>query len=1011
MKKIPLLLALLSLAFNSLAQSSPFETESARLLADGKDFYLSKNYAASARYLEDYLALPYDEQSEDVRQARYYIAMSAFWLRRDDAYTKLQAYQERYPYATDVELINLYLGILEYESGKYKQAIKLFDQIKEEKLTPEQRRELHFYKGYAYVRQESYANAAYEFEQLIDRPGNPYEEATNYYYGYSEYQLGNYQVAVKYLQRVEKSYDFKETAPYLICQCYYGMGNCDKALSTGKELLAKNSKNKNRTEIVRVVASCSYKNKNWKDALTYYKEYQTLNSKMLREDWYQMGLAAYNAESYKEAVAALSKVTTKKDALSQNAYFHIGLSYIKLQDKKNARMAFEAAARDEFDKAVQEDALYNYALVTYELSYSPFNESVVAFERFLKAFPESKYVPKVYEYLVNVYLTTNNYAAAYASIQNINTNNPSIKEAEQRILFGMGTTAIANRNYTAAQKNFETLLANKSYNNELTARSHFWYGECLYKSGKYTEAKDQYNKFLKKTATKQSREYTLVHYSLGYADIKLGKYEDAKIWMRKFVNLEKDDKQLLQDAYNRIGDCYFSQRSYEQAAMAYREAIACGNDLPYADYAYYKEAFCLGLQKDYAGKIAKLEALIARYPQSDWKDDALYEIGRSYVSMNKNQEAISAFERCASQLPKANPTVRKAKLQIAMLQYNDGNTNAAIATHKEIINTWPSSEEAKTSLESVESLLVESNQVDQYAQIAQKMGVGSTNKEDSLLYKAAEKVYFKENYAEATTSFKNYLAKYPNGKYQALSQYYLANCHYKDGRYDESLALYRQLIGNSANPNLEFCLVRAASMAYDAKRYDEAAGYFEQLAAVGSQENRQAATTGLLRCHYLTQDWRGTIRQAELVENRYSGIGDLLTEARYKKMKAYMEIGQSDSAYVCMQQLAPESRTEYGAEANYLLADYLYRRGDKEAAEKQIFDFIDKGTSHAHWLAKSFVLLSDIYIDRENYFEAKQYLLSLRDNYVSTDLEINEAIASRLKTIEQKEQETTISNE
>ena len=996
---------------NAMAEASPFETEPAHLLAEGRDFYLSKNYAASARYLEDYLKLPYDEQSEDVRQARYYIAMSAFWLRRDDAYTKLQAYQERYPYATDVELINLYRGILEYEAGKYKQAIKLFDQIKEEKLTAAEKRELHFYKGYAYIRQESYADAAYEFEQLVDRPGNPYEDATNYYYGYAEYQLGNYQTAVKYLQRVEKTYDFKETAPYLICQCYYGLGDCDRVLSTGKDLINKNPKNKNRSEVVRIVASCSYKTKNWSDALIYYKEYQTLNSKMLREDWYQAGIAAFNAGEYKESVSMLSKVTTKKDALTQNAYFHIGLAYLKLNDKKNARMAFEAAARDEYDKAIQEDALYNYALVTYELSYSPFNESVSAFERFLKEFPESKYVPKVYEYLVNVYLTTNNYAAAYASIQNINTNNPAIKEAEQRILFGMGTTAIANRNYTAAQKNFESILASKPINAELTARSYYWYGECLYKAGKYTEAKDNYNKFLKKTSTKQTREYTLVHYSLGYADIKLGNYEDAKIWMRKFVNLEKDDKALLQDAYNRIGDCYFAQRSYEQAAMAYREAQACGADLPYADYAYYKEAFCLGLQKNYNGKINKLDQLIARYPQSDWKDDALYEIGRTYVSMNKNTEAISAFERCATQLPKANPIVRKAKLQIAMLQYNDGNTNAAIATHKEIINTWPSSEEAKTSLESVESLLVESNQVEQYSAIAQKMGGGTTNKEDSLLYKAAEKVYFKENYAEATTSFKNYLAKYPNGKYHALAKYYLANCYYKDARYDEALPLYRQLIGDSGNPNLEFCLVRASSITYDAKKYDEAAEYFEQLATVGSQENRAAATTGLLRCHYLTQNWRKTISQATVIENRYSGDTDLLTEARYKKMKSYLQIGEQDSAYVCMQQLAPETRTEYGAEANYLVAEYLYNHNNADAAEKQIFDFIDKGTSHAHWMAKAFVLLSDIYISRDNYFEAKQYLLSLRDNYVSTDLEINEAIASRLATIEQKEKETTISNE
>ena len=51
-----------------------------------------------------------------------------------------------------------------------------------------------------------------------------------------------------------------------------------------------------------------------------------------------------------------------------------------------------------------------------------------------------------------------------------------------------------------------------------------------------------------------------------------------------------------------------------------------------------------------------------------------------------------------------------------------------------------------------------------------------------------------------------------------------------------------------------------------------------------------------------------------------------------------------------------------------------------------------------------------IYITKENYFEAKQYLLSLKDNYVADDKEISSAIASRLELIANKESET-VSNQ
>ena len=90
--------------------------------------------------------------------------------------------------------------------------------------------------------------------------------------------------------------------------------------------------------------------------------------------------------------------------MAQNAYLYLGSCYLKLNDKNNARLAFEAASKLNFDKNVQEEAYYNYALIVYDQSYSPFNESVTAFENFLTQFPNSRYNEQVYNYLVNVYL-------------------------------------------------------------------------------------------------------------------------------------------------------------------------------------------------------------------------------------------------------------------------------------------------------------------------------------------------------------------------------------------------------------------------------------------------------------------------------------------------------------------------------------------------------------------------------------------------------------------------------
>ena len=169
---------------------------------------------------------------------------------------------------------------------------------------------------------------------------------------------------------------------------------------------------------------------------------------------YLLGISYYNEGDCDNAVKSLSKTTTEDDEMSQNAFLHLGICYLKMNEKAQARMAFERASLMDYDKTIQEEALYNYALATYELSFSPFNESVKAFEKFLEKYPDSKRTDEVYNYLVSVYLTTNNYEAAYQSIEKIKRPSPKIYEAKQRVLYNMGINSFVAGKYEEAADKF-----------------------------------------------------------------------------------------------------------------------------------------------------------------------------------------------------------------------------------------------------------------------------------------------------------------------------------------------------------------------------------------------------------------------------------------------------------------------------------------------------------------------------------------------------------------------------
>lgn len=118
-------------------------------------------------------------------------------------------------------------------------------------------------------------------------------------------------------------------------------------------------------------------------------------------------------------------------------------------------------------------------------------------------------------------------------------------------------------------------------------------------------------------------------------------------------------------------------------------------------------------------------------------------------------------------------------------------------------------------------------------------------------------------------------------------------------------------------------------------------------------------------------------------------------EARYIRAKAYISHKQPAKALEDLKALSKDTRTEHGAEAKYLLAQYYYDTNDDKNAEKVLENFAKNGTPHQYWLARGFILWADIYIRQGDNVQAKAYLNNLKNNYKGDD-EIAGMIEDRL---------------
>ncbi|MBT9145772.1 MAG: hypothetical protein DDT42_01649 [candidate division WS2 bacterium] len=243
-------------------------------------------------------------------------------------------------------------------------------------------------------------------------------------------------------------------------------------------------------------------------------------------------------------------------------------------DKQNARIAFANAARLGFDEKIKENALFNYAVITYELSFTPFNEAISGFLEFIELYPNSRRIDEAHTFLVNAYLNTRNYGEALLSLDRIKNKTPQIRKAYQRVAFYRGLELFSNLRFEDAIDMMNLSLQFAQFNPTIAAQSHYWMGEAYYRLADYDKAINSYNRFLLSPGAFNLNEYILTHYNLGYSFFKKRDYQNALTWFRKYLSLTREaPTRLVGDALNRIGDCFFIMTQYKTAIEFYDRAI------------------------------------------------------------------------------------------------------------------------------------------------------------------------------------------------------------------------------------------------------------------------------------------------------------------------------------------------------------------------------------------------------------------------------------------------------
>ena len=977
-----------------------YEPES--VLDEAKTLFDNRNYSSAAELFHKYIELTEGKNNQKTVEAKFYEAACSSYMGAGEQ--QLMLFSKENPtsiFATRADF--LYANTL-FKNKKYRDAVKKYEAVNEECLSENEKAEFYFKKGLAYYQINDMEKAAPLFYKAIFLE-SPYKDDARYYYAHIQYVNKNYNDAKYNFQKIAESPKYKDIIPLYMMQIDYVDGNYTTVTDYADNVL-ENAKGQKKVDLALIIAESWYQQKDYEKALSYYNiARESTHRAFPREVEFRIGFCKMKQSDFEGAITNFQNATRKKndDALAQQASYYLAKCYMKTKQDKFARNAYLAAYKDDFDHEISEDALFNYAKLSFISGVDPFNEAVAQLEDYIDKNPASPRKEEAQTMIIHLYLNNKDYYKAIRALEKYPDLNTEMQKTYAQLTYNIGIESYIAMYYDNAIEYLNKTVNNKYVEPGMKAEAFYWLADSYLQKKENTHAETYYMAFLKSEGSGQSELLPLAYYNLGYIAYYKGNFPAAVKNYSYFVNMAKGDKEYESDAWMRIGDCYFMERNYQKAIVAYSNSVKL--DKKNGDYALFQQGMGYGALGNTNAKVQCMSDLTKSYKTSSFYDKAMYETGMAHLSTNDERSAIAAFSQLVSERPRS-AYARQGQMKIGMLYYNNNQYPEALTALKKVIDNYPNTEESREALNIMRNIYMEENKTAEFYKYTEEKGIAtSVTEQDSVSFATAENFFQQGQYENALQAVNQYIEKFPKGAYLLKANYYGYTSLEKMGRFGiaERRPYFEYIASQPDNDYTDNALLELAGMEEVEDHYAEAKAYYERVLKITeNQKVKMQAVYGLMGCEYKLGNYDATIELSEQ-------LAEMKDIGQYKKNRLNYYAGMSlynkheySAAIPKLQECAKKERSIFGSGAAYHVVLANYNLGNLDEAENAVFYISDNFSNVSNYdVAMSFIVLSDVYVAKGNVFQAKATLQSIIDNY--TTGEPKELAKQKLAAIEKEE--------
>ena len=392
-------------------------------------------------------------------------------------------------------------------------------------------------------------------------------------------------------------------------------------------------------------------------------------------------------------------------------------------------------------------------------------------------------------------------------------------------------------------------------------------------------------------------------------------------------------------------------------------------------------------------KIEDLEAFASKFSNSQYADDALYELGNTYVNENKIDKAIATYDKLINQ-HKNSSYVSKSLVKQGLIYYNGNQSEKALIKFKKIAEDYPRTPEALEAVATARLIYIDNGNVNEYADWVKGLGYVDVSDADldNTLYESAEKQYLQNNAKAAITGFANYINKFPNGIHSLKANFYIAQLYYADNSLENAAKHYAFVTNKNRNEFTEQSLARLSEIYLKNKDYDKAIPVLKTLESQADfPQNVTYAQSNLMKSYYEKQDYANAVIYAEKVLTNTKTDDRVKSDAQIIIARAAIKTNDEVKAKDAYAKLLKIAKGELAAEALYYDAYFKNKEAKYEASNTVVQKLAKDYSGYKYFGAKGLIIMAKNFYALKDSFQATYILESVIKNFTEYTDVVEEA--------------------